>query len=491
MQPRNARVDDGFDEDLKKALAMSLEEVNGHNGAGYVPQAAVQAPKPAANVTFKTPTTKPAEEEDDDLKAAIAASLADMEEQKSKHSATMKEQATSSTPQARGQSLKNNYELTPVEAENINLFSTLVDRLQTQPPGTILREPQIQELYESIGKLRPKLARTYGETMSKHGKCSQTTWHIEINNSDALLDLHAKLSTVVRYYDRMLEYRLSNTYNQHSIGGYNLPSQRSTSTMYPSLASNAAPGTAENYYTGNQQEPYARPQSTYSYPPQQFQQYDNRAPVTHSGYPEQRNDVYSQHVPQPSMQPQRTGSMVPEPITQYAPQAASPMHAPSQPPLLDGPLAPLASPSADPNAAFYYGNPAQAAPSAEQPQYAPAQQSPQQYHTTIPQPVSPVQAVRQPHQNQQQFASPQQTLATLPQQPPQQYMPPPQQPAPVPQQQPQAQQAPYWQQQSAAPQPWQNSGQTYSGYTQESFPSTPQHVIQQKVPVMEESLIDL
>lgn len=175
MQPRNARVDDGFDEDLKKALAMSLEEVNGHSGAGYVPQAKLQAPsKPTPSATNGNANhSKPAEEEDADLKAAIAASLADMEEQKKKHAATIKEQSENggSKSSIGAVSLPNKeFELTPVEAENINLFSTLVDRLQTQPPGTILREPQIQELYDSIGALRPKLARTYGETMSKHGK---------------------------------------------------------------------------------------------------------------------------------------------------------------------------------------------------------------------------------------------------------------------------------------------------------------------------------
>lgn len=173
MQPRSARVNDGFDEDLKRALAMSLEEVNGQSGSGYVPQSKLQSTKsPTINGASKPSASKPAEEEDDDLKAAIAASLADMEEQKKKHAATIKDQSSNSASKMSAGFVlpKNEHELTPVEAENINLFSTLVDRLQSQQPGTILREPQIQELYGSIGALRPKLARTYGETMSKHGE---------------------------------------------------------------------------------------------------------------------------------------------------------------------------------------------------------------------------------------------------------------------------------------------------------------------------------
>ena len=177
MQPRSARVDDGFDEDLKRALAMSLEEVAGHAGAGYVPQSKPQplsstSERPNSNGAGASKVTlgKSGEDDDDDLKAAIAASLADMEEQKQKHTAAIKEQTNKGKGATSFAAPRNDYELTPVEAENINLFSTLVDRLQTQAPGTILREPQIQELYDSIGSLRPKLARTYGETMSKHGE---------------------------------------------------------------------------------------------------------------------------------------------------------------------------------------------------------------------------------------------------------------------------------------------------------------------------------
>jgi hepatocyte growth factor-regulated tyrosine kinase substrate len=259
MQPRSARIEhSSFDDDLKRALEMSLEEAKG-SSSGYVPQS-----QPRKETKPTTNGSKSNEEEEDaDLKAAIALSLKEAEEQAKKHAANFRKASTNGTSGTSSQPFvvpKNDYELSVMEAENINLFSTLVDRLSHQPPGTILREPQIQELYESIGKLRPKLARTLGETMSK---------------SDALLDLHSKLSTVVRYYDRMLEDRLNTTYNQRNPAypGYGMPSpainHHPSGSMYPNMPPgqppprmNPPPGGAENYYFSN------APADSYAPPPQ-------------------------------------------------------------------------------------------------------------------------------------------------------------------------------------------------------------------------------
>lgn len=170
-QPRAAGAGQGFDADLKRALEMSLEETKGQ-GSGFVSQRQTQSSQVrAAKVDGRDERQSRIkdDDEDDELKAAIEASLVDMEEQKKQHAETLRSQSSRlngvGAPPRRPEN-----DLSLVEAENINLFSTLVDRLQHQPPGTILREPQIQELYDSIGSLRPKLARTYGETMSKHGE---------------------------------------------------------------------------------------------------------------------------------------------------------------------------------------------------------------------------------------------------------------------------------------------------------------------------------
>ncbi|KAF4549751.1 VPS27-like protein [Elsinoe fawcettii] len=488
MQPRDARVggmDDGFDADLKRALEMSLEDTKGHSGAGYVPQSSLPKSKSVTNGTYKP--AKPAEDEEDaDLKAAIAASIQDMEEQKKKHAAAFKQQ--SSGPAAAGPShftpVKNEYELTPVEAENINLFATLVDRLQHQPPGTILREPQIQELYESIGKLRPKLARTYGETMSKH---------------DTLLDLHSKLSTVVRYYDKMLEDRMQRTaYNSARYGGYG--AQVPGSNMYPSLGGSAPlppqqVGGVESYYSGGPEPDQYAPSGHYAPYPNTAHQAPypdtHRAPQQYAPEPQYQpqyqqppsHQQHQQYQPTPQDQPSPLPSR--QSSTQYPTQSQS-HYAPSH--TSSGSQQGVVSPPSDPNAGYYYNDPNQQPQSTPAPQSAP---SPEMYHQ------QPAQQTQTPYQNYQQ--SPQQHH----QPPPQQYQ---QQQTPTqpqlqrqtshtyyqqqqPQQPQQRQSQPPPQQQQFAPQAqqWPQAPSAKGGYGQESFPSAPQHVPAPK----EESLIEL
>ena len=529
MQPRGARVtEDSFDADLKKALEMSLEESKGHAGAGYVPQTALQQSRPpttapakpvVTNGTAKKAVSKGEEEEDADLKAAIAASLQDMEEQKKQH-ATQLRQQTSASNVAPAQPYKpnNQFELTPVEAENINLFATLVDRLQHQAPGTILREPQIQELYESIGTLRPKLARTYGETMSKH---------------DTLLDLHSKLATVVRYYDKMLEDRLSSTYNPR-MSSYGMPSQRNS--MYPSLQSQmpepggGGPAGMESYYTGN-----APPQMD-SYAPTPVQQYGGypQQRQTPAPYPEPYPDISKGRMPQTYGPPPAEAAYYSNPQQPYQPQQQAPpqqQYAPQQQPQPEiqqpgmqrrqssqhhsqhsSQYAPshtsqtsnpaISSPPADPAASFYYGDQQQQQQPMSGSQTLPPQQqqqqpaSPEIYHQQPP----PQQQAYQQQPTPQQYHPPQPPQA--PQQ--QQYQQPPQiqrqasynyqqpQQAPVQQyQQPQPQSMAAPQQQAvqaSQAQQWPQAPSAGGGYGQEAFPVAPQHV--PSAP-KEEALIDL
>ncbi|KAL1297828.1 hypothetical protein AAFC00_006357 [Neodothiora populina] len=468
MQPRDPRVaDDAFDADLKRALEMSLEESGASGaGAGYVPraQSSQQPQKPRSTTTApaapaagaNSAKAAAADDEDADLMAAIDASLKDMEEQKKKHAASLKQR--SSTPSANPANFtpKHDYALTPVEAENINLFSTLVDRLQHQPPGTILREPQLQELYESIGTLRPKLARTYGETMSKH---------------DTLLDLHSKLATVVRYYDRMLEERLSNTYNQSRYH-----TARPVSNMYPSIPTappaGANIGAVENYYSATvpsvdpshaNNAPYpsfSQQQQQQQQPPQHYSQLptDPYQPA-HSQYPPQMHQGAAS-TPYPSeqrpAQPQRQSSQqyhASQPNPQYAPSHAS-----------QGSQTGMASPHPDPATAYYLADQNQ--------QPLPQRVSPEVKNQPLPQ------HQHQQDPSQQQYSQPPQSYQTSPPQ----------------QQQAQQQQQHYQNFPNGPPQPnaqqqWPQAPSAPGGWGNEAFPAAPQHVPQQ--PVVEESLIEL
>ncbi|KIX96410.1 uncharacterized protein Z520_07676 [Fonsecaea multimorphosa CBS 102226] len=468
MQPRSARIENNssFDEDLKRALEMSLEEAKGISSSGYVPQSQPKQEPPKTNAVSNE------EEDDPDLKAAIALSLKEAEEQAKKHAASLKKTTTDGATSAQPFVMpKNDYELSVMESENINLFATLVDRLQHQPPGTILREPQIQELYESIGKLRPKLARTLGETMSKN---------------DVLLDLHAKLSTVVRYYDRMLEERLNNTYNQRNPGyaAYGMPSPAAPQGMYPSISSgpppsmNAGAGGAENYYFNNapvetyappaQPTPVPQPQRSYSYSSQK-----QDTPASPYQYPSQLPPQQHQPMPQPAQFNQPPSPQMYQ--HQPAPQQPYPSQS-SQPPSMY-PQMPPPDPQQTPTPYAQMPPMPHEAPTPQtQPQYhqPPPQQAVQQsYQQRQPPPPEQAQAPPQGYSQQQ---SQQQQFAPQYQQPQQQ------QPPPVQQQPPMSTGGSY--------------GTTYPTYTQDQFPSAPQHMpaahpAQQQPVAVEESLIEL
>ncbi|KAK6537209.1 Vacuolar protein-sorting-associated protein 27 [Orbilia ellipsospora] len=492
MQPRNARIQDdsGFDADLRMALKMSEEEARGGKGtSGYVSQSQLKAINESAKpMDVKTSTPQPKaqteEEEDDELKAAIAASLADMEEQKKK-SAWNNPVAAASAQPATVSAIRPDYELTPTEAENINLFSTLVHKLQGQPPGTILREPAIQELYESIGKLRPKLARTFGETMSKY---------------EALCDLHAKLATVVRYYDKMLEDRLSYTYSRHGLGGASYAAR-------PSYAN--VPQNAESFYGAQfsspapqAETPYSRPQSTYQVPPTQRQSQYQTTPSTQyaqpaqGALPPQDSQKYNMYPSMPSQPPQQAPGPYPSLVSQapaqqptaYPPnsqQGGLPNGQPSQTPQLQERPGPPQTPQSE--YSTYPSMPPSMPSQTPRTEYAAPshQQTPQQPidHTQVAAEAQIKSAPSYPPQDQYAHQYPPQQPQSQPSYPPQEY--PPREQSQQPPSQPQQ---PYWQYQQQPP-PTHETASSTPSYPPQGVVASPPAAQWQSPPPVQGSVL--
>lgn len=258
------------DADLQRALKLSLESTS--RGPSYDNN---RSYKPAHNNDDDED-----EDEDEDMKAALAASLRDMEESKKPQSDTSGLYSHSSVPikesspatTAVASKLVSN-DLSHVEIELISMYTYMVDQLQKQPPGAILRDTKLQQLNETVMLLRPKFANALKSSVDK---------------SEAFQDMHGKLTAVTRYYDRLLESSLNFSSRQsQNYQGYYPP------TSY-------APPPTTGYAGG-----YAPP------PPTQYQQH------TGESMRESQPPLYSQH--SGTMYPQHSGPQTSPSNPYYAP----------------------------------------------------------------------------------------------------------------------------------------------------------------------------
>ena len=265
----------------------------------------------------------------------------------------------------------------------------------------------------------------------------------------------------------MLEDRLSNTYSQHSLGGYR--SQPAQTAMYPTIPSDPSTrqGGTESYYnmTGAPRNAHSTPQYQYTeYPPSQtsYTQRERAPSNTASVYERSQHDA---QIPQraSSLQsyPQSPASQRQDSYTY--PNAAQEYQQYPKPLTQPSPQTPVRNSLQDASAAYYN--------SSSQQQVSPPQPHPPQ------QADQSLGSAPSPEQNYQNVAQQQPRYPGLPQQ----IMPTPQQ------------QQPYWQQlpPQTIPQTQIHTTPYPSAisFTQDSFPAAPNHQPQPKQ--VEEQLIEL
>lgn len=261
--------DDQFESDLKKALEISLKESE-------------QQKRISSFYTVKKEERKSPEEEEEEanLAAAIAASLKDVNPSSSYPSSTT--------------TRHNNNELSTIEMENIQLFSTLMQRVNSAG-GDISSDLQIKNLYDQIGALQPKLVKALDEASYKHG---------------TFVQLHEKLSRAVKAYDKLLEDRISgSSYRAHGERDLN---SNNYNTGYASF---------NGFYNGTPQQqqqhitPASVPQNYNGYNPPQTTPFP-QTPVSQQSYVYPQNHIQQQQ-PQPTPVVQHQQTVQQTPVVQH------------------------------------------------------------------------------------------------------------------------------------------------------------------------------
>ncbi|KAI0791692.1 hypothetical protein C8Q75DRAFT_805300 [Abortiporus biennis] len=394
---------DAYDADLQRAIQLSLQEVGAAGGTrpGYIPSpSSWQISEPP--IVDRQPYTKPSEEDDPDLRAAIEASLKEANAPKPSaplgietprgEQASYSYGSTAGYPQSYPPSSVTpkpavpttpTYDLEPLESDAILTFSQTVDQVQSQGGRDLSRYPAVSELFDKANGLRPKLAMSLNDTSRKE---------------QILTDMHEKLSQAVRLYDKLLTEQISH------------PSWRPS----PPVASSSTQPASAGYAAQFQPTQYSQ------WPPaaQQVQ-----SPVMASQPQLGQTSYYSppQTVASPAPPPQQQFGP-PVTIPQYQAPSAYPVSAPSAPvsvpppPSTHLPSQPLQS-TPSPSSALSRHNTIATASSGYTPKYlarsntvatthAP-QQLQQLQHTSVPAQLPPFPSVpSSPPQQYQTYSSP-------------------------------------------------------------------------------------
>ncbi|KAK9720179.1 Vacuolar protein-sorting-associated protein 27, partial [Basidiobolus ranarum] len=411
-----ANVDDE-DDDLKRAIELSIKEAENRSGySGYAPASQV---KPQEDIKSK-PVVKE-EEEDPELAAAIAASLRETHISQTWSNLDNPHQASyeNTYPELNSQSKKvapPSNDLSKLEQENIEMFITLISRIQ-QSGDDLARDPHIQVgLYGQVAALQPKLVKDLESSIQKHRDFVQ---------------LNEKITTAVKLYDRLLEERLSGIHTMQSPQGNTNRYQPSHAQAYPSLptASQAYPQVPSYLDYNNHSSlpatsyeesvPKFERQSSYNH----SQQYGAMYPPTHASpaqnnfYPDNsvspgnptQNGYVGTSDPRNQAYPNTTNNNYPDTngqpdySTGYFPQQSAPTPLPNNPPQPAYASQPTNYPQPSTNLPVNHSHQPSSAPNyqqiqPEQNQYPPSTPSYQQ-----PLPEQPQQPSNPGYQQQQQY----------------------------------------------------------------------------------------
>lgn len=304
---RGATQESEEDEQLRKAIELSLQEPQGPSSTDFAPPPT--APPTAAQPEVDAPEVND-EDMDDDMKAAIQASLQEYKQEQTSRQppptqaqyqppqqaaepelefyqtslpsdlnaySQPSQQAPSQGPshpsfyqntQHTSGSAQQQYapqqiptqgrlspqrtkveDLTEEEEELINLYLQLINGLRTDrsKQANVLYDQNLSELHEKVLRLKPKLNRSLRTAIEKN---------------DQFLEMNNKLSSITRLYDQFLEAKLNQAYNRHSLSS----PQYAQAQMYgvpPQLSGQdtgrAADQQAYPQYTGQQRQPEPLP----------------------------------------------------------------------------------------------------------------------------------------------------------------------------------------------------------------------------------------